>query len=140
MILPQRPWLIDLCESHHVAMDANLTAANLEVIALIRVVPGSVWDGPLTSWSAEARLLRDYYQQPEDALCYTISEVFRLDAPVPVTSMRTPRGQPVQARCASAGGLLRLCVDTDDARCTGSLLRIASTDLRRSLASVALSA
>ena len=136
-MLPEPSWLRHRCEQAGVSLEpaANRTdmGSTLRVIALLRVLPGPLWPGPLGNWSLEADVLRRYYELPLDGLVVHVQDVFRLQEPVPALLMRHADGRPGKIKASSAGGLLPLIVDTSDNDATGTLVSSSATMTLREL-------
>lgn len=49
---------------------------------LVKVEPGRAYDGPLTWWNAEEKILWDFVGRPHDAFSMTITALAALDSPV----------------------------------------------------------
>ena len=76
--LPQRPWLQDL------ERDVSLSGQGFHIHGLVSVAPSCVYSGPLTCWSKEEALLRDYFLKPLDAYSLHVTAAHAFDELIPL--------------------------------------------------------
>ena len=138
LMLPEPSWLRHRCEQADVSLELAANRRNIgstpwQITALLRILPGPLWPGPLGNWSLEADLLRRYYEMPLDSLVVHIQDVFKLQEPVPAVLMRHANGHPRKIRASAAGGLLPLIVDTSDNAAIGTLVSSSATMTLREL-------
>ena len=61
--LPERGWFARQCQEYPASVAEGATKGACAAIALVRVVPGLLWEGPVTpSWTREARLAQEYWE------------------------------------------------------------------------------
>jgi hypothetical protein len=84
--MPTDKWFLDeldLRKLHHgrpgPGHDLH-TVSRCRALALLRVVPGRVWDGPL-NWSRRLQLQREQLSMPEDAYSINVESVMPLEVP-----------------------------------------------------------
>ena len=63
-----------------------------QIVGLMRLSPGVVYESLLTPWSPEAEFLRDFFQLPQDLYTLRVDECRQLDVPQVVTHRLARRG------------------------------------------------
>ena len=93
-VLPATEWLVSaLAECglpalrryrHEDFIERGGQPDRFQLVGLAAVAPGTPWIGPLTVWSREALMLREYFGNPGDAYTVSTHETFNLLEPVPL--------------------------------------------------------
>ena len=88
--LPIVPWLEARLASNGIQVyrgrscEGASVAGTVRITGICDVLPGSAWQGPLTEWPPEARVLQEYLGRPTDAFTATVVRGFALSSPRPV--------------------------------------------------------
>ncbi len=93
-LLPREPWLQGDLDGLPSLCRAR--PARCHVVGLLSVVPGVLWDGPLTQWPCEAAAQREYFGNAEDAYTVGTANVHLLQEPMPCFVRQKVRsGRPI---------------------------------------------
>ena len=98
LTLPKETWFLERLRSCGITCDWDSpapTAPECRVQGVLVFEIGTIWPGPLTQWSLEARFLRSYLRNPQDTYSVKVVDFAVLE-------------EPQQLLCRSAGSTVAM--------------------------------
>ena len=131
-------WLEDLLAANAIPItwdDSHGAHREVSVFAigLVKVRQGQCYDGPLSAWSRECRLLHSYFFYPKDAVEVVVEDVFLLLAPLPITHRYDDRSHVFSIR--GTAGIIIPCGLSQElvGACIGERCGLQQTSVRQVL-------